>query len=121
MSHRADRDPLFSLKIRQTHVAGVIFNFILADEVDAKVKYFSQAFLSEPITYLPLRANFWDLLVVAGAFPSKGQARKNWKGQVEVPNGYSEFEVACGNKRYAFFIYKHDGEQLKDEYWEDAK
>lgn len=33
------------------------------------------------------------ILVQCGLFPSKGQARKNWKGPVEVPFGFSTFTV----------------------------
>ena len=37
--------------------------------------------------------SIFDLLVELGAFISKGQARKNWKGPSKIPDGWSEFIV----------------------------
>ena len=34
-----------------------------------------------------------DVLVVLKCFPSKSQARKNWKGSVAFPTGWSEFRI----------------------------
>lgn len=34
-----------------------------------------------------------DLLVIMECFPSKSQARKNWKGPIEWPDGFSEFTI----------------------------
>lgn len=34
-----------------------------------------------------------DLLLELGSFPSKSQARKNWKGPKTIPDGFSEFSV----------------------------
>ncbi len=37
--------------------------------------------------------DMFDLLVLLGAFPSRSQARKNWKGTQAIPEGWSEFFV----------------------------
>lgn len=37
--------------------------------------------------------DIFDLLIILGAFPSKSQARKNWNGPKEIPEGWSEFFV----------------------------
>lgn len=37
--------------------------------------------------------NMWDVLVLAGVFTSKNQARKNWKGPVEIPPGFNQWSV----------------------------
>lgn len=44
-----------------------------------------------------------DLLVMLGTFPSKSQARKNWKGPVDIPGGYSEW--TCGKMRRQLNIW----------------
>lgn len=41
---------------------------------------------------IPENATLLDCLVTAGLFPSKGQARKNWKHPIALRVGYSEFE-----------------------------
>jgi hypothetical protein len=46
----------------------------------------------------------YDILVVAGCFESKGQARKNWQGIKEIPTGYSEFGPV-GKSKVHFFIW----------------
>lgn len=44
-----------------------------------------------------------DLLVKIEAFPSKSQARKNWKGSLELPPGWSEFWI--GKKKRQICIW----------------
>jgi hypothetical protein len=46
----------------------------------------------------------YDILVEAGAFESKGQARKNWRGIKEVPTGYSEIGP-IGKQKLMLFIW----------------
>lgn len=46
-----------------------------------------------------------DLLVMMDVFPSKGQARKNWKGPVEIPDGFSDF-LGLGKHRRRLTIWK---------------
>jgi hypothetical protein len=53
-------------------------------------------FCYEPKTML-------DLLVQAEIFPSKGQARKNWNGPVEIPPGWSEYH-RIGKYRQSVFV-----------------
>ena len=47
----------------------------------------------EPVDVLPASATMLDALVKAGIFPSKSEARKNWKGPIEIPDGFSEWVV----------------------------
>lgn len=45
------------------------------------------------ITVKPGQKDMFDLLVMLGIFPSKGQAMKNWKKSGrEIPIGFSDFE-----------------------------
>lgn len=46
----------------------------------------------EEVNLLPPETDIFDLLVMLGAFPSKTQARKNWK-HGPIPDGWSEFYV----------------------------
>lgn len=48
--------------------------------------------LNNPIL-IPNESTMIDVLVIAGIFPSKGQARKNWHGPVEIPGGLSQWVV----------------------------
>lgn len=48
--------------------------------------------------------NMWDILVMAGVFPSKSQARKNWNGPVEIPWGFNQWTV--GKQRTVISIWK---------------
>ena len=49
---------------------------------------------NEPIeAFLPEEVDIFDLLVKLGAFPSKSQARKSWKGLDKIPDGWSMFWV----------------------------
>ena len=48
-------------------------------------------------------ATMADLMVMAGKFPSKGQARKNgW--DKEIPFGYSHFKVGSGKNRMDIYV-----------------
>lgn len=50
-------------------------------------------FLDEPVIHIePGEMDVIDLLVAMGVFPSRGQARKNWRGPQEIPSGFSDFE-----------------------------
>ena len=51
----------------------------------------------------PGEADVLDLLVRLKVFPSKGQARKNWKGPVEIPPGW--FEAQIGKRRLSLFVW----------------
>ena len=50
----------------------------------------------------PGDAGMVDVLVRAGAFPSRGQARKNWRGPLEVPIGSSTVRVG----RRVIFLHR---------------
>lgn len=57
----------------------------------------------------PGKCDMFDLLVICGAFTSKGQARKNWRhtGQ-DIPKGFNEFVV--GKKRVPLTVWNPIGE-----------
>ena len=44
-----------------------------------------------------------DILITMGCFKSKSQARKNWKGPHNIPEGWSEFFI--GKKRRHLCIF----------------
>lgn len=46
-----------------------------------------------------------DILVHFGIFPSKGQARKNWKGDIAIPDGLNVWR-AVGKKKLDLWIHK---------------
>ena|ERR1700756_5418733 len=51
----------------------------------------------------PNEEDMYDLIVQLGVFPSKGQARKNWKKTNQIiPNGWSEFVVAKHPPRFLY-------------------
>lgn len=60
-------------------------------------------FDDDPFTVLPRPASMLDVLIAAEIFPSKGQARKNWQGSVEIPVGLSFFEV--GKRRLHLWVH----------------
>ena len=43
-------------------------------------------------------ADMLSVLVAAGVFTSKGKARKNWHGTIEIPVGTTSFTVGKKNK-----------------------
>lgn len=49
-------------------------------------------------------AIIYDILVVAGCFESKSQARKNWTGVKEIPTGYNEIGP-IGKQKLMLFIW----------------
>lgn len=59
-------------------------------------------FGNETVTFLDCGSTIYDILVVAGCFESKGQARKNWQGIKEIPAGYSEIGPIGKGKVFLF-------------------
>ena len=48
--------------------------------------------------------NMFDILVKAQIFPSRNIARKNWKGCIDIPEGFSEFtKIGKHNKTITIF------------------
>jgi hypothetical protein len=45
-----------------------------------------------PIEYVSQNTTMLDLLVKLELFSSKSQARKNWRGPIEIPSGFNHFE-----------------------------
>lgn len=60
---------------------------------------------------LPESATMFDVLVAAGIFKSKGDARKNWKGDSAIPSGLSSFEV--GKMKKEIWILKVTSEKIE--------
>lgn len=50
-------------------------------------------FDGERIILVPSGITMFEILVLAGIFPSMGQAKKNWKGERDVPTGFSQILV----------------------------
>lgn len=46
-----------------------------------------------------------DFLVELSVFKSKSQARKNWKGPVEIPDGFTDLQ-RLGKERHRLTIWK---------------
>lgn len=64
---------------------------------DSDAEYFGD----EPAMLVPEGTDMLQLLVELGSFPSRGQARKNWKGPVEIPPGWTETKIG---KRWLFVL-----------------
>lgn len=62
-------------------------------------------FDGEPVWLAHENVDMFDLLLALGVFPSKSQARKNWKGPSTIPDGFSRFEK-IGHLRKSLFILK---------------
>lgn len=61
-------------------------------------------FSDEPIVVQPASSSMYDLLVLLGAFTSKGQARKNWsRSGRDVPPGFSDFD-GIGKMRHRLTV-----------------
>lgn len=50
-------------------------------------------FGDEDVVIVIPQTTIYDLLVMLGSFPSKSQARKNWRQGATIPAGWSEFFV----------------------------
>lgn len=61
-------------------------------------------FKEENTTIQPFELNMYDLLIIAGVFDSKSQARKNWKKEIDIPYGYNEFIL--GKKKNKVCVWK---------------
>lgn len=61
-------------------------------------------FKEEDTVIQPFEINMYDLLIIAGVFYSKSQARKNWKKEIEIPYGYNEFIL--GKKKNKVCVWK---------------
>ena len=65
-------------------------------------------FDGEEFEEVPPGWDMFDLLKHIEFFPSKGQARKNWHGPAEIPEGFSLFEF--GKRKHLLTIWKPKGE-----------
>jgi len=60
--------------------------------------------LNCPTMFYKDGTDIYTILVDAGCFESKGQARKNWQGIKEIPTGYSEIGP-IGKQKLMLFIW----------------
>lgn len=59
----------------------------------------------EPFNWLPRTATMIDVLVAAGVFSSKNDARRNWKGDIQIPEGMTDLNN-IGKLKKRIFIHK---------------
>jgi len=57
-----------------------------------------------PMHRISSDATMLDALVIAKCFRSKSEARKNWKGDIEIPFGFSHF--LFGKRKVQITIFK---------------
>jgi hypothetical protein len=64
----------------------------------------SLGLLNCPTMLYPDGTTIWEILVDGGAFESKGQARKNWRGITTLPFGWTELGP-IGKAKLHIFIW----------------
>lgn len=80
-------------------------NFTIKNQYWAEVADLEPALFGEPVEYLAPDADMYDVLVKAGVFISKGQARKNWKQTgAEIPEGFALYTVGKQRKTLAVWL-----------------
>ena len=83
------------------------FNVVIDLEQDIPESDYHVLFGKEPVRCYndeEKPPTIYDILVDAGCFESKGQARKNWQGIKEIPTGYSEIGP-IGKQKLFLFIW----------------
>lgn len=90
-------------------VANEFYNQLDADDIFAledwsKFKKNGPYPKIEPYSLVKEDFSILDLLVAINIFSSKSQARKNWKGPVEIPSGYTEFKSLGKFKRNLYVL-----------------
>lgn len=72
-------------------------NVIVANgnEQDNDRNFFSP---NDKIALIPTQADMFDILVIAGIWPSKNQARKNWSGEKSIPVGWTDITLGKKNR-----------------------
>ena len=83
------------------------FNIVIDLEQDIPESDYHVLFGKEPVRCYndeEKPPTIYDILVDAGCFESKGQARKNWQGIKEIPTGYSEIGP-IGKQKLFLFIW----------------
>lgn len=68
------------------------------DELDRRI-----VFESDDIVYFPVGSTIFDVLVKAGFFPSKNEARRNWD-RGELKDGFNRFERVGKLKRNLYVL-----------------
>ena len=80
------------------------FNVVIDNSIicDTHEEIIMTIFGQELIIFINGEPTIYDILVSAGAFESKGQARKNWQGIKKIPVGYSEIGPIGKGKLFLF-------------------
>lgn len=84
------------------------FNFIIENgnnEADDAKLFNLMNGASVPFSIVSADTDIFDLLVRIEAFPSKGQARKNWNGVKVIPPGFSIIKVGKNRNMKWLFIW----------------
>ncbi len=82
-------------------------NFIVRNEYFQGDTDINIWFKGESFKILDDSMDMWDVLVLAGIFTSRGQAKKDkrWGQQRAIPDGYTEL-LEVGKKRVNIFVVK---------------
>jgi hypothetical protein len=92
-------------------------NFLVCSDLsqkedDVDVDY---PFGEEPVVEIPSTNDMYDVLVLCGIFPSKSQARKNWKTTgKDIPPGWTEL-YSIGKMKVGIFIWNPIPKESGDE------
>lgn len=66
----------------------------------------------EEVMLVSAAVDIFDLLVMLKAFPSKGQARKNWKHGDCMPRGWNEFRVGKFKHHLCIWNPQETGDEM---------
>src|SRR5574343_1633405 len=80
-------------------------NVILQTEHCDKPLEWMCFFGDEDAFLMPGNTDIFDLLVMLDVFPSKSQAKKNWKRDTSIPDGFTQIED-IGKRRKTLCIVK---------------
>jgi len=83
-------------------------NIVVGEACQADIDLLFGPFSSvipEGVHTMPVGTTMLDVLVEFGFFPSKSEARRNWKREFDIADGWSEF-LSIGKKRRNIFIWK---------------
>jgi hypothetical protein len=70
---------------------------IIIDNGNAQAEDKELLFGDEEVFIIPPNTSIYELLLRLGSFISLGQAKKNWKGPTQIPEGWSEVSVGIWN------------------------
>ena len=68
----------------------------------------------EEVMIISAAVDIFDLLIMLKAFPSKGQARKNWKHGDCMPKGWNEFKVGKFKHHLCIWNPQETGDEMPE-------